>query len=117
MGKHVMLSYQWNIQELVEKVYNGLRAMGLNTWMDIHGGVKGDINDRSVNSVNEQIFRVYARLFGKTLYEIQKIPKTELVPMKKIWVGLLFMCSCTNKTKTLMRCKRYGLIQLARSYL
>lgn len=47
MGKqHIMLSYQWNKQDLVEKVYNGLRRHGINAWMDIHGGVKGNINDR-----------------------------------------------------------------------
>ena len=47
MAKHVMLSYQWNKQELVKEVYTGLRDMfGINTWMDIEGGVKGNINER-----------------------------------------------------------------------
>lgn len=46
MGKHVMLSYQWNKQELAEEVYQGLRSLGINAWMDIHGGVKGNVNDR-----------------------------------------------------------------------
>ena len=52
MGKHVMLSYQWNSQDMVQKVYSGLRALGINAWMDIHGGVKGNINDRSVLVIN-----------------------------------------------------------------
>ena len=44
---HVMLSYQWNVQALVEKVYQGLRHLGINAWMDTHGGITGNINDRS----------------------------------------------------------------------
>lgn len=48
MAKHVMLSYQWNKQDLAEKVYQGLRSQGINAWMDVHGGVKGNINDRYV---------------------------------------------------------------------
>lgn len=43
---HVMLSYQWNVQALVEKVYQGLRHLGINGWMDTHGGITGNINDR-----------------------------------------------------------------------
>lgn len=46
MGKHVMLSYQWNKQDLAEQVYQGLRSHGINAWMDVHGGVKGNVNDR-----------------------------------------------------------------------
>lgn len=41
---HVMLSYQWNVQDLVE-VYQGLRHLGINAWMDTHGGITGNIND------------------------------------------------------------------------
>ena len=43
---HVMLSYQWNIQKLVEEVYKGLRHIGINAWMDVHDGISGNINDR-----------------------------------------------------------------------
>ena len=46
MPKHVMLSYQWDHQKLVEEVYNALEAQGLPVWMDIKGGMKGNINDR-----------------------------------------------------------------------
>lgn len=49
MSKHVMLSYQWDNQSLVEKVYNTIRAQGIKAWMDIHGGVKGNINERLEN--------------------------------------------------------------------
>ncbi|KAJ7387294.1 hypothetical protein OS493_004274 [Desmophyllum pertusum] len=53
MGKqHIMLSYQWNKQELAEKVYNGLRNHGINAWMDVHGGMKGNINDSMAEGVD-----------------------------------------------------------------
>lgn len=54
MGKHhIMLSYQWNKQDLVEKVYHGLREHGIDAWMDTHGGVTGNINDRCACAKHE----------------------------------------------------------------
>lgn len=47
-----MLSYQWDTQSLVQKVYDAIRAQGLKAWMDIHGGIKGNINERSVLGFN-----------------------------------------------------------------
>ena len=49
--QHVMLSYQWNVQSLVEQVYQGLRHLGINAWMDVHGGITGNINDRLVTFI------------------------------------------------------------------
>ena len=46
MGKHIMLSYQWDLQDLVKKVYESLCNRGLPVWMDIKGGISQDINDR-----------------------------------------------------------------------
>ncbi|TDH16391.1 hypothetical protein EPR50_G00019320 [Perca flavescens] len=43
--RHVMLSYQWDDQALVKKIYNRLKEDGLPVWMDIEGGVTGNIND------------------------------------------------------------------------
>lgn len=37
--KHVMLSYQWDVQDLVIKVYDRLKEHGINVWMDIRGGM------------------------------------------------------------------------------
>lgn len=45
MPAHVMLSYQWDDQALVKKIYNRLKDHGLPVWMDIEGGVTGNIND------------------------------------------------------------------------
>ena len=35
-----MLSYNWNDQELVTKIYKKLSDQGIQCWMDIHGGMK-----------------------------------------------------------------------------
>ncbi|KAM7438077.1 hypothetical protein ABFA07_012383 [Porites harrisoni] len=50
--QHVMLSYQWNVQSLVEQVYQGLRHLGINAWMDVHGGITGNINDSMAYGVD-----------------------------------------------------------------
>lgn len=44
MAKHIMLSYQWDLQDNV--VFAGLKNRGLPVWMDIEGGMTGNINDR-----------------------------------------------------------------------
>lgn len=45
MGKHVMLSYNWDHQELVDACYQYLTDLGVPCWMDIHGGIgKGAAN-------------------------------------------------------------------------
>ncbi len=46
MAKHVMLSYQWDNQDTVKEVYAGLKAAGFPVWMDIEGGMAGNINER-----------------------------------------------------------------------
>ncbi|TWW58838.1 uncharacterized protein LOC130527091 isoform X1 [Takifugu flavidus] len=45
MPAHIMLSYQWDSQDLVKKIYDSLKDDGLPVWMDIEGGVTGNIND------------------------------------------------------------------------
>lgn len=45
MSLHIMLSYQWDDQALVKKIYKRLRDDGLPVWMDVEGGVTGNIND------------------------------------------------------------------------
>ncbi|CAF1476117.1 unnamed protein product, partial [Didymodactylos carnosus] len=41
--KHIMLSYQWENQDLVEQVYQFLTANDFSVWMDINGGMKANI--------------------------------------------------------------------------
>ncbi|KAJ8281135.1 hypothetical protein GJAV_G00063960 [Gymnothorax javanicus] len=53
MAPHVMLSYQWDIQELVKRVYDCLKEGGLSVWMDVEGGVSGNINDAIAAGVEE----------------------------------------------------------------
>ncbi len=44
---HIMLSYQWDNQKLVEKVYNYLtNEQEIPVWMDVHGGMQSNIFDR-----------------------------------------------------------------------
>lgn len=40
--KHVMLSYEWNVQKLVLKVYDYLQQKGIPLWMDIKAGISSD---------------------------------------------------------------------------
>ena len=46
-SKHVMLSYNWGVQEMVIKIFEILESKGLSVWMDVKGGVYGK---RNVNS-------------------------------------------------------------------
>ena len=41
--KHVMFSYQWDIQELVSKLYESLISRNVPVWMDINGGMKTNL--------------------------------------------------------------------------
>lgn len=47
-----MLSYNWDHQELVKKVAAGLKKRGVPVWMDIEGGVSGDINSSMAEGVD-----------------------------------------------------------------
>ena len=40
-SKHVMLSYNWGVQEMVIKIFEILESKGLPVWMDVKGGVYG----------------------------------------------------------------------------
>lgn len=44
--KHIMLSYQWDNQEVVTEVYRRLSAKEIPLWMDIQGGMKGHLSER-----------------------------------------------------------------------
>ncbi|CAD5124205.1 unnamed protein product [Dimorphilus gyrociliatus] len=51
-SKHVMLSYQHGIQPMVEIIYNGLEKLGISVWMDIKGGMTGNINESMAYGVD-----------------------------------------------------------------
>ncbi|XP_060912269.1 uncharacterized protein LOC132988710 [Labrus mixtus] len=55
MPSHIMLSYQWDDQALVKKIFDRLREDGLPVWMDIEGGVTGNINDAMAAGVEEAV--------------------------------------------------------------
>ena len=48
---HVMLSYQWDSQELVSRVYDSLTQKGIPCWMDIKGDMSGSINEAMADGV------------------------------------------------------------------
>ena len=45
-GKHVMLSYNWNSQAIVSKIYHILKDENIPIWFDIQGDMKDNIYDR-----------------------------------------------------------------------
>ena len=52
LTKHVMLSYNWDDQETVKRVYDQLSQLGLRCWMDIYGGMDTDIYDSMADGVS-----------------------------------------------------------------
>eukprot|EP01099_Mayorella_cantabrigiensis_P000193 TRINITY_DN1086_c0_g1_i1.p1 TRINITY_DN1086_c0_g1~~TRINITY_DN1086_c0_g1_i1.p1 ORF type:complete len:784 (+),score=198.15 TRINITY_DN1086_c0_g1_i1:33-2354(+) len=52
-GRHIMLSYQWNSQELVKKIADLLKSRGVKIWFDIAGDMKGNINAAMANGVEK----------------------------------------------------------------
>jgi len=44
-GKHIMLSYNWDIQNEVKLVYAALKSRNIPVWMDIEGGMSGSIHN------------------------------------------------------------------------
>ena len=42
---HIMLSYQWDNQEMVKQVFEQLEGLGFDCWMDIED-MSGNINER-----------------------------------------------------------------------
>ena len=39
--KHIMLSYNWGVQDVVRTTYEYIESIGIPVWMDIKGGVSG----------------------------------------------------------------------------
>ena len=50
--KHVMLSYQWDHQSKVKRVFDRLTAFGMNVWMDTQGGMSTDVYDSMAEGVS-----------------------------------------------------------------
>ena len=41
---HIMISYQWDSQELAKKVFQKLESLGFDAWMDLED-MSGNINE------------------------------------------------------------------------
>eukprot|EP01048_Picozoa_sp_COSAG05_P005356 COSAG05_NODE_315_length_11604_cov_8.336375_6_plen_1129_part_00 len=50
--KHVMLSYQWDHQRQVQRVFELLTGLGLKVWMDTQGGMATDVYDSMAEGVS-----------------------------------------------------------------
>eukprot|EP00808_Paulinella_micropora_P022611 g64696.t1 len=50
-GQHVMISYQWDLQPLVKRIYEALLAKNVQVWLDIAGDMKGNINEAMATGV------------------------------------------------------------------
>jgi hypothetical protein len=46
-----MLSYQWGSQQLVKRVAAFFKSKKLLVWLDVDGGMKGNINQAMANGV------------------------------------------------------------------
>lgn len=56
---HIMLSYQWDNQKLVEDIYLYLKeAQSMPVWMDKHGGMKENIFERLSNFLSLYSYRL-----------------------------------------------------------
>jgi len=49
--KHIMISYQWDSQQLAKQVYFLLTKCDQHVWMDIEGGIVNDINKSMAEAV------------------------------------------------------------------
>lgn len=52
MSKHLMLSYEWGHQDLVKRIRDGMQQLGIPTWMDIEGGMAGNIYESMAKGVD-----------------------------------------------------------------
>lgn len=93
-----MCSYQWSIQTFVRDFYMDLHMRSLEVWMDIWGGMQGNINEAMANavecsttvicfltakyqqSVNCCLELKYALSKGKPIIFIKVEPKLSLLP-------------------------------------
>lgn len=75
---HIMISYQWDSQELAKKVFEKLERLGFDAWMDLED-MSGNINEAMAEGLflldgRRSIFQV----FSSDLREI--VPRNELFP-------------------------------------
>lgn len=54
----IMLSYQWDIQDFVRNVYMEMDMKTFKTWMDIWGGMQGNINEAMATAVENSTIMV-----------------------------------------------------------
>jgi hypothetical protein len=85
-SKHVMLSYQWDHQVQVKRAYDLLTKLGINCWMDIAGGMSGDIYESMANAVSNASLVV---CFMSQKYQESENCMLELKFAKQSGVGMI----------------------------
>ncbi|CAH1788221.1 unnamed protein product [Owenia fusiformis] len=74
-GKHVMLSYQFAQQSMVEGVYDALKAKGIPVWMALHRDMAGQLHESTLYGVENAMVIC---CFVSTKYQESWNCKTEL---------------------------------------
>jgi hypothetical protein len=73
MSKHIMISYQWNSGELVEKIFNHLtKTQSIPVWIDKHGGMHEYLSGRLVK-VNRSFERSIMFILNLVWLKVLKI--------------------------------------------
>lgn len=103
-GFHIMLSYQWNNQELVKRIAKMLKEKHISIWFDIAGDMKGNINSAMAdgvegaaaiisfstvaysNSINCQKEFTYARQLKKNIIPVLLENEKNL---ENTWLGMI----------------------------
>ena len=85
---HVMLSYQWDYQNEVRQIRDGLKRFGMNVWMDIDK-MSGGIYDRMAEAVEGAAVIIVCMSNNyqtsvncKKEFEYAQVSKKNIVPIK-----------------------------------
>eukprot|EP01046_Picozoa_sp_COSAG06_P014490 COSAG06_NODE_900_length_11658_cov_9.850852_4_plen_1819_part_00 len=84
--KHVMLSYQWDHQAEVTRVYGMLTKLGITCWMDVQSGMGADIYDGMADAVSNACVVV---CFMSEKYQQSENCMLELKFAKQSGVGMI----------------------------
>ena len=92
---HVMLSYQWNSQNLVKKIHDHLSKEGVPCWMDIKGGIKADFITCMSEGVEEAAVII---CFCSKDYQNSRNCQTELKYAYELKIPVIPIICDTNYT-------------------
>ena len=94
-GKHVMLSYQWDVQKEVLEVQSKLRGQRVNSWVDVDGGMQQNLYDSMAEGVQNACCVV---CFMTKAYETSENCRLELQFAKQLGVPIVPVLAETGYT-------------------